>query len=141
MSKGKETAPTGEALPQWDEVTAGAFIKWETVGQTIEGTLMKREKQESRLNPGKFQMIYTILLADGTQVRFSKGNIGDKSDISPRIERLKIGQYLRLIYAKEIPSPKKGYQPFKAITVQTNGLMNEAWLNAQQLDVAALDFA
>lgn len=124
---------------EWTDVSAGQFIKWTTVGQVVEGTLIDSKIQPNRLAEGKRQYVYTILLASGEQVRFSKGNISERGDISPVMNQVAIGQKIKLTYDKEVPAKEKGMQPFKLIKVQ-KGIMNQEWLDAKSAQDIAVDF-
>ena len=131
MSK-EEKNPFGEGF---SEVTAGEFVKWETVGQMVKGILVDVEEKENALSGG-MQKIYTFEDEDG--VEFRVGSRGKAFDSA--MKKIVQGQWVALYYQEVIPSKVKGNNPFKLIKVAA-GQMDDEWLkkNDHQLEEVSAD--
>ena len=97
---------------EFKEVQAGDFVKWETVGQTFKGTYKGSYETENSLT-GTMQKIYDFTGEDGEEYR-----IGSRGEIFDRIMKtVSVGQKVAFFYAEDIPSKKKGNNPFKLIKI------------------------
>jgi len=104
-----EKNPFGEGF---EEAIPSAFIKWTEVGQQFKGIFMDMEERESTIN-GEMQKIYTFEDENGDEFRVgSRGKVFDSA-----LKKVVKGQWVGFLYAKDIPSKKKGYSAFKNIKV------------------------
>lgn len=109
MTEVKANNPFGEG---YEEAQAGEFVKWEAVGQTFKGVLTDVYEMESQLS-GEMQKIYTFLDKDGIEHRI--GSRGPRFDQA--LKNVVKGQNVGFLFAEEVPSKKKGNNPFKLIKI------------------------
>lgn len=109
------------------EVVPSPFVKFEDggnqiivdgekVGDSAYFKLISQTIQENNQKPGAKQVVYTLETEDGKEVRFSKGNIGEKTDISPAMKKIVAGQWFKLVYEGQQPA-KPGKKGFKLVKV------------------------
>lgn len=111
-----------------DDKVADAFIKWEKVGNKVQGTLIGKRQKPNDLKPGEMQWIYELLTEDDNIVL-----VGGKPGIDMQMKHIKLGQIVELRYVEEKKSKRPGLSPTKIIQVYTRkDAMNEEWLNNQE---------
>jgi len=116
----KNENPFGEG---YEEAQAGSFVKWDTIGQQFKGTYNGSYEADNALSD-KMQKIYEFIGESGDvnkdeEVETGKDyRIGTRGDIFDRIMKtVVVGQKVAFLFADEIPSKKKGNNPFKLIKV------------------------
>jgi len=117
MAKAKEALNENPFGEEFKEAQPGAFIKWETIGQTFKGTYKGCYEAENSIT-GVMQKIYEFVGEDGNDYR-----VGTRGDVFDRVMKsVIVGQTVGFLYAEEIPSKKKGNSPFKLIKIYKGNL-------------------
>lgn len=141
---------------QWQEVKSST-VSWGKVGDFIEGTLTDistREVQDEKRGLIK-KKVYEIKADAGLYhetddkknsiepgVKCEKDDYfkvwGGREIIDDGMKKAKIGQKVKILFAEEGEPKKKGYSGFKLIKVY-RGVMDDAWLSEQEVNVGDLD--
>lgn len=116
---------------QGEEVQSSWF-KFEKVGDAVYGTLVSR-----RLQPGtdgfQDQWIYELKDPSGNMVNVAVR--ANKTGTVSRLNKLQTGERVGIIFDKEIPPSKKGYNPTKALSVKSFGVDEEFFNEQDPMDV------
>jgi len=93
-----------------------SFIKWDTIGKSVAGTLVAKNQKPSSLNKGEMQWIYTIRQDNGSVTL-----VGGKPLIDQQFENngVSIGQKVALKYAGDKPAKRPGMNATKVIQLYT----------------------
>lgn len=93
-----------------------SFIKWDTVGKSVAGTLVAKNQKPSSLNQGEMQWIYTIRQDNGFATL-----VGGKPLIDQQFENnsVAIGQKVALKYVGDKPAKRPGMNAIKVIQLYT----------------------
>jgi len=134
----------------WQDVK-NVWVKWGKVGDNIEGTLVDVREVNSQLpgKEGQRTKVYEVKADLGSfheldnkknpitpPVQLTPGEIylvGGRQGIDLQMRRIKIGQKVRVVFAEEKESKKKGFNALKIIKIQTNGQMDEEWLGGREI--------
>lgn len=140
---------------KWEDVKT-SWVKWGKVGDNIEGTFVEVREIESQLpgKEGEKVKVYDIKADKGSYHELDEKkmpvepsvkieaneiySVGGRQGIDVQMRRIKIGQKVRIIFAEEKPAKTKGFNALKIIKIQTNGAMDTAWLEGQ--DLGKIDF-
>lgn len=110
---------------------SGAWIKWETIGTKVQGTLIGKRQKPDTYDSTKMQWIYELLTEEDEIVI-----VGGKPGIDMQMKHIRLGQIVELRYEGDKPSTTPGYDPTKLIQVYTNKeAMDKEWL-AQNSEMA-----
>ena len=145
---------------EWEDVSS-AWVKWGKVGDNIFGTFIGEREMKSTLpqQEGVIVRVYDILADGGAYhdtdktakeseaIKIEPGttySVGGKMSVEKRVgtekirmkilagmDRIKLGQKVKVIFTEEIPPKTKGFNPTKVVRVQTNGQMDNVWLESQ----------
>ncbi|MCL5071561.1 MAG: hypothetical protein M1308_11805 [Actinobacteria bacterium] len=121
----KDTKKQSEENPfggDFKESQAGAFIKWEKVGQTFKGIYKDSYELENSLT-GSMQKIYVFQGEDGSDYRIGSRGLAFDNQLKGAV----YGQHVAFLFADEIESKKKGNNAFKLIKVYL-GPLEKDWI-------------
>ncbi len=110
----------------------GNWMKWEKVGDSIEGTLISIRKVHNALYD-KDQTVYELKKDDG-----EVWNVGSKPAIDTQMKYVKLGQIVGFQFVEQKKPARPGVSGAKIIQVFANPkIVDEKWLKEQE-DVAAI---
>lgn len=110
----------------------GNWMKWEKVGDSIEGTLISIRKVHNALYD-KDQTVYELKKEDG-----EVWNVGSKPAIDTQMKYVKLGQIVGFQFVEQKKPARPGVSGAKIIQVFANPkIVDEQWLKEQE-DVAAV---
>ena len=104
------------------EVQASPFMKWEKVGDVVQGYLLNKKQQESQID-GAMQWIYELELTKALKigdVALEAGDgvrVGGRRSIDMGLDKVEMGYEVQIKYTEDIKSKKVGNNPFKLIKV------------------------
>jgi len=97
-----------------------SWFKFKKVGDGIKGTLTGRRYQEATTPGFPNQYIYELKDAEGNA--WNVGISEKKSGTVQRLNSVKLGEVIGILFEKEIPATSKGFNPAKALKVLTFGM-------------------
>ena len=106
----------------FEEVQASPFMKWEQVGDVVQGYFVKKSQQESQID-GSMQWIYELELTkpvkigEGTLEAGETVRVGGRKSIDMGLGKVELNTEVQIKYVEDVPSKKKGNNPFKLIKV------------------------
>jgi hypothetical protein len=107
-----------------DDIVSGGWMKFNKVGDELEGTLVGKRMQPNNFKRGADQTVYEIMDDDGTIWNVARSTAQFDMDM----KMIKIGQYVNLKFEREKPSDYPDH-PTKIIVVRAKkDLFNEKWL-------------
>ena len=89
----------------WEEVESANFVKFEEVGQEVEGELIEKGKSEQY----KFGM-YTVMDEDGNQNRFH-----GSQQLDDLMLTVNVGDYIKVVFVDKEKMPKGEMKLFKVM--------------------------
>ena len=104
------------------------FVRWEKIGQTVQGVYVEKKIMNNVLRPGTRQTIYILIQDDGSQINIS-GRGNQDPTIIPGLEAARFGEFLGLKFEGLKESSKPGMQPAKIIKVYNAHEVKEDVLN------------
>ena len=150
----------------WEDVSS-SWVKWNKIGDHIIGTFIGDREMKSTL-PGQEGVIVRVydVLADSGQfhdtnkdaeaIKIEPGatySIAGKMNVEKRVgtekvkikvlygmDRIKLGQKVKITFTEEIPPKTKGFSATKVVKVQTNGVIDQVWLDSQNEEGALPSF-
>jgi hypothetical protein len=118
----------------------GSWMKFNKIGDSIEGTFIAKREVPSRLNNDELQNVYEIkvsgkVIMDGVEQQSNDGDIwfvGGKKFIDNQMRHIRVGQIIGLRYESNVPSKRPGLSPLKVIQTYANAsVVDIDWLESQ----------
>lgn len=95
--------------------------KWEKQGDSVEGVLVNIDVVQDNIDESKMQKVYTLIQDDGNEIliggRSPLHRNGEEVKVIFGLERVRIGQRVKLEYTHDLEPTKKGNNPAKIIKV------------------------
>lgn len=112
-----------DALPK---VSGGTF-KFDTVGKVLQGTLTEKKQKPDQYKPGHEVTIIEVKTPDNKIVTHFCND-----DVAREIKEVKVGQYVKIVFTKQLPQRSPTVQGKKIIEVYSDpSLVDTEWLNEQ----------
>jgi len=100
------------------------YWKYPNVGDKVEGTYVERRVTTNRLKKDAEQIVYSIMLEDGTFT-----DVYGKPGIDAQMRNVKLGQIIGFEFVREDPPKQAGHSPTKIVQVYANPkTVNEDWI-------------
>ena len=104
-----------------------------TIGDSLEGTFVKKRVIPNNNKVGENQNLYVIKQADGDFI-----DVYGKPGIDAQMEEVTLGQIVGFKYSAETPAKVAGHNPTKVVDVFSNkDQVDQVWIDANQDAIAA----
>jgi hypothetical protein len=121
-----------DSLPK----VSGGNFKFKNPGDSLKGTLVGKKQKPDQYNAGQEVTIIEVKTQDGKIMSYFCNN-----DVAREISHVKLGQFVKIAFIKQLPPRTPGLQGKKIIEVYSDeSLVDTAWL-AEQADETAVNEA
>lgn len=99
---------------KFTKVVAPKLVKWERVGEKVEGIYDGLTEEEIKRKGDTFTgRTHTVLTDSGERINFY-----EPSDLGIKMREVKVGSYIRVTFVKEEKPVKRNYSPQKIFEVE-----------------------
>jgi hypothetical protein len=116
------------------------FAKWEKIGDSYVGVYVEREVRTNTLRqPNCLQAVYHLITPEGEDLYISgrSSKQPDGVQVIGGLEKAEIGRAVRVVYTKDLPSKRAGYQAAKIIDTEDGEFMPDVLADFQAKKAAA----
>lgn len=99
---------------KFEKVVAPKLVKWERIGEVVEGIYEGVEEQEVRRKGEAFNgRTHTVTTDAGEKVNFY-----EPADLGVKMKVVQVGDYVRVTFTHEVKATKRGYSAQKMFNVE-----------------------